>query len=89
MAIKTRANIGLVFEQDDFPTAQDFTDWRESFFHLTEDALPAVKLDGTTTEYDSDADAVTAGLTINQYYLAGSSHIDGVRQGTPCRVNNI
>ena len=42
-----------------------------------------------TTEYDSDADAVTAGLTINQYYLAGPGHIDGVRPGSPCRVNNI
>lgn len=89
MAIKTRSELFNRFKTDDFPTQQDFTDWRDSFFHVTEDTIPVVTIDGTTTAYNSDVEAVAGGLGLHEMYLAGSAHTGGVRQGTPCRVNSI
>lgn len=90
MAIKTRAEIASVFEDDDFPTGGDFIDRADSFWHKTDDKIPIYTLADEAVKYDSDTDAInTGGLTVGEYYIAGDSHEDAVRHGTPCRVNNV
>lgn len=46
MAIESRNTLKGWFETGDTPTQAQFVDFFDSYFHLTEDTLPANKVDG-------------------------------------------
>ena len=88
MAQESRTQIKTYFETNDFPTQGEFENAWDSFVNILEDSAAGrfIWFKNGATQYNSDADAVTAGLAVGEYYPAGDGHEDGVRQGSPCKI---